>query len=130
MDVAEGWERELSTFAVKDRNFEDDEFVDEYLSRRDSEPFDTNWVSADKRLTNALELIEASPEKDRLAELCKSGREKFYMTVIRQTKNPDLAAYASDDIELIIGFLATGEHDAFALSMKKAYDAGTFPLAE
>jgi hypothetical protein len=128
LDHAKVWIASLNKLRFADDAFADFDAVIAYLDRRGCEPFQGNWVKADQALTRLLE--QAPPaDRQRVARLQDTACKQFFMTVIRQTGYPELSAYASEDAELIAGFLALGERNAFAEGMKAAYDAGRFPPA-
>ncbi|ONK25103.1 hypothetical protein BLX87_01675 [Bacillus sp. VT-16-64] len=59
-----------------------------------------------------------------------TGRKHVYIAIIRQTGHTDLAAYASDDVDLVIGFLAAGKGDDFTHFLQTAYENGKLPSDE
>ncbi|WP_433596507.1 hypothetical protein [Lysinibacillus xylanilyticus] len=56
--------------------------------------------------------------------------KQIYETIIGQTSHSDLAAYATDDARLIVGFLVTGQINSFVLEMKESYERGDLPNVE
>ncbi|WP_448956018.1 hypothetical protein [Labrys neptuniae] len=124
---AERFVSATSSFRVADGFFEDEEAIDRYLDGRDADPFDSNWTAADTRLKGLLATAQADVDRAWIEKLQEQGRRQVHLAVMRQTGHPDLAAYASDDVDLVIGFLAVGDEDAFVHSLRTAYESGTFP---
>ncbi|QIL78552.1 hypothetical protein G7047_00420 [Diaphorobacter sp. HDW4A] len=127
LDSARHWLSELRNVKIQSDALADDEALDEYLDQRDANPFDGEWTRANRALDAMLATLPAREHKP-LETLQEQARERFYKTVIRQTGSADLAAYASDDISLIVGYLAWGCEDSFVSGMQRAYGRGAFPL--
>ncbi|QIL71876.1 hypothetical protein G7048_16845 [Diaphorobacter sp. HDW4B] len=126
LEEASAWLHVLRSFQVRSGLFEDEDAVDAYLDERDAEPFDGKWSTAHDVLASLLEALPAQ-QRDDVTQLQGQAREQAYLTVIQQTDSSELAAYASDDVGLIIGCLALGHADAFVAQMRKAYEGGEFP---
>jgi translation initiation factor 2 alpha subunit (eIF-2alpha) len=124
---AEHFVSAMSAFTIIDESFDDEDTIDAYLDWRDTDPFDSNWTAADARLKDHLAMITAEADRTWIEQLQEQGRKRVYMAVIRQTGHADLAAYASDDVDLIIGFLAAGKDDDFTHFLRTAYENGTLP---
>jgi hypothetical protein len=126
-ESAERFVSAVSAFRIADEAFKDEDAIDRYLDWRDTDPFDSSWTTADARLKDTLAAIEVEADRAWIEKLQEQGRRQFHLTVMRQIGHPDLAAYASDDVDLIIGFLAVGNEDAFVHSLRAAYESGKFP---
>lgn len=73
-------------------NFEELD-IDEFLNKRDIEPFDSNWV----RVYQIIEELK----KGRTIDSTRDIEKKVYIIVYEQTGNNELAGYISDDFGLI-----------------------------
>lgn len=90
----------------------------------------TIWNKGMKAHNNFTAIIESLDNKEvkrQLEELQSLAQEQFYKIIIKQTRHSDLAAYLSDDIYLIVGYLVSGHSDDFVFAMKESYDHGNFP---
>lgn len=125
MDVT-SWIESLAMFKINSK-YENLAEIDYYLEQRDGEPFDSQWMKAHNNFTAIIESLDNKEVKRQLEELQSLAQEQFYKTIIKQTGHPDLAAYLSDDIYLIVGYLATGHSNDFVFAMKESYDHGAFP---
>ncbi|MEC1179792.1 hypothetical protein P9B03_14935 [Metasolibacillus meyeri] len=125
MDVT-SWIKSLAMFKV-DSKYEDLDEIDYYLEQRDAELFDSQWMEAHNNFTAIIESMNNEAVKRQLEELQSLAQEQFYKTIIKQTGHSDLAAYLSDDIYLIVGYLTIGHSNDFVLAMKMGYEHGEFP---
>jgi hypothetical protein len=124
---AENFVSLIKKFKAPDAFCEDSDAIDHYLDGRDSAPFDSGWVTANAALQDMLATVKSKTDLAQIHQLQEKGAKRFYLAVIRQTGHPDLAAYASEDVELILGFLAAEKENAFADALKTAYERGQFP---
>ncbi len=95
--------------------------IDDFLDRRDSNAFDTRWISDSNKLNN----INFSTED--LAYIAQL-REITFKFIDQITMNTELAAYLSDDIELIAKSIITEQKNSWAIQqLWKCYLQGTDP---
>ncbi|TRX74774.1 hypothetical protein [Pseudomonas mangiferae] len=122
-DSVEEWLKELLS---KDflSGYDDEEKVIDCLDSRDTDPFDSEWVSVDKLLSNE---IKNSSEKDKIESLRDRYRKSFFDKVIRSSGSADLASYVSEDIELIIGVIFLSIESDFIYSMICSYAKDVVP---
>lgn len=106
--------------------FEDlhSDIVDEMLDSRDSHNFEKDWLQVSHEIEHR-EKLNPLPEPT-LAELDKI-RETAYKAVFSVTENSDLAAYVSDDFELIGKALALNFNDEWLTRLWSTYLKGSFP---
>ena len=126
IENAKAWMDVLRQASIRPDFFVDDAAIDAYLDARDMDPFDQNWSSAHDALSNALTSLSWQ-ERDAIESLQAHAGEQSYMAVIRQTGSAELAAYASDDVRLVIAYVALGKVGTFVSSMREAYERGEFP---
>ncbi|PYF72656.1 hypothetical protein [Pedobacter nutrimenti] len=105
----------------------DEEFVDEYLDQRDSDPFDLKWTEANKYLEIYIDQNLSVKEIEEIEKIKEKWRVLFFQKVIKITQHPDLAAYVSEDIDLIIGYMLTGEKNSFIEGMIQSFENGELP---
>ena len=103
--------------------------IDAYLDARDAEPFDQLWQEA----YAAVEQAKAKERPEIIARLeqdSQQERERVFKLVYRATKNSELAAYISDDFDLISNAWWLGIADQpFLSQMSASYLAGKLPEA-
>lgn len=122
------WIELLSTYEVNP-NYGNPDVIDQYLDQRDADPFDSQWMAAHGDLTAIIDSILVADRKE-IEMLQDRASKQIYETIIGQTSHSDLAAYASDDVRLIVGFLVTGRVNSFVLEMKESYERGDLPNVE
>lgn len=120
------WIESLAMFKVNSKYGNLTE-IDYYLEQRDEEPFDSQWMKAHNNFAAIIESLDNKEVKRQLEELQSLAQEQFYKIIIKQTRHSDLAAYLSDDIYLIVGYLVIGHSNDFVFAMKESYDHGNFP---
>lgn len=104
----------------------DDDFVNDLLDNRDSDPFDSQWVIAD----GVLEEYKKSLNSTAVVELNRFSAmigKKYYSMAIKKTHSSDLAGYVSDDFRLICETLACSIGNTFVFSLVGTYLAGGIP---
>ena len=92
--------------------------IDEYLDKRDSPPFDKEWVDADNSM-KAIK-IEALSSVERI-------RERVYNSVYKITNSDELAGYISDDFELILINELQEEKNSWIEEKLNVYGQGCLP---
>lgn len=98
----------------------DSDAIDEMLDSRDDSEFENDWL-------RTSELLESKDfaETD-LAEIEKI-REIVYKKTFASTKHSEIAAYASDDFELIAKALLSDFSDEWLNALFLSYLHGVFP---
>lgn len=104
--------------------YKDEETIVACLDRRDSEPFDSEWIRVDKIVS---ERILHSAERDSIEALAEKYRKLFFDKVIRVTGSSDLAAYVSEDIELILTAIGASVSEEFVFLMLDSYKKNNVP---
>lgn len=104
----------------------DEAAIERALDSRDTDPFDSEWVRTDQALHAHMTL--ASPSARLEIESCANDlRTGTYTAILRVTGSPDLAAYVSDDFEMICNGLTSGFVGEFLFSLVGAYLDGRIP---
>ncbi|MGE7689764.1 hypothetical protein ACQKMI_11165 [Lysinibacillus sp. NPDC097214] len=122
------WIDLLSKFEVN-LKYGNPDVIDQYLDQRDADPFDSQWLAAHGDLTAIIDSMLVADRK-KIEMLQDRASKQIYETIIGQTSHSDLAAYASDDARLIVGFLVTCRVNSFVLEMKESYERGDLPNVE
>ncbi|MDM5248406.1 hypothetical protein [Lysinibacillus sp. G4S2] len=122
------WIDLLSTYKVNPK-YGNPDVIDQYLDQRDADPFDSQWMAAHGDLTAIID-SKLVTDRKKIEMLQDRASKQIYETIIGQTSHSDLAAYASDDVRLIVGYLVTGRVNSFALEMKENYERGDLPNVE
>ncbi|NHZ42630.1 hypothetical protein [Massilia aquatica] len=91
---------------------------DAALDARDSPAFDADWLESNEKLAVGYPVDETATME---------VREAVFQTVFRLTANPDLAAYVSDDFDLITQANLHGADIAFIRRLWDSYVHGIFP---
>lgn len=89
--------------------------ADAWLDSRDAPVFEEHWLRA---LGSVPDVTEPW-----VAEV----RELAYLAVCRSTENPEIAAYVSDDLDLIGRFAVAGVADQWVQGLLAVYLAGDLP---
>ena len=92
--------------------------ADLWLDGRDAPDFEDRWLSAHSNVPGAQQAWIADV------------RETAYLTVHRSTGNGDVAAYVSDDLELISRFAVAGVEDQWVQGLLAVYIAGELPSGQ
>jgi hypothetical protein len=91
--------------------------LDEILESREDPGFDKNWISRFEQIESKYK-----SKNDSLAEsIVEQIREKSFKLVFSATEDDDLAAYVSDDFELICMHICEAKHDAWIAGMLEMY---------
>lgn len=102
--------------------------IDEILDSRDADPFDKSWVELDAALSGMKATLGKTAQK-KLKNFSDKERKDCYQYVIRACHSSELAAYVSDDIELVLECLAVGLTPPFLRSLINSYVLGKIPNA-
>ncbi len=97
------------------------EDADAYLDHRDDDDFDGRWVAAHRHLS-AL-----PPPSDAQLAAVDALRERAYSKVYEHTQHPELAAYLSDDFELLALDELHGTGLATVAAFRSAFERGDVP---
>lgn len=103
-----------------------EEAIYEILNSRETEPFDSNWVGAYEALKQQLENLNEN-EKKELEEFLDEIRKEAFIKTMKASKASDLAAYVSDDFEMIGTALIIEFSNAFIDSLLNIYASGIVP---
>lgn len=96
------------------------------LDTRNGNPFDSEWQQLHNLLENAKRSLNQTTIND-LKSLSEASLDGCYRIVISNSLAPELAAYISDDIELILQCLAIGVKNEFLCSLINSYVKGKIP---
>lgn len=99
-------------------NFEELD-IDEFLNKRDIEPFDSNWV----RVYQIIEELK----KGRTIDSTRDIEKKVYIIVYEQTGNNELAGYISDDFGLIASSKILGYTEEWLEKLISCYENSLLP---
>jgi hypothetical protein len=110
--IQEGYVLGEETF----RNIE----LDRALEGRDDEWFDTTWMVSFNRLKSQVLSLSQKAAIDEVRELAFKKTYEF-------CSDADLAAYVSDDFELICKVLLLGLDDHFIFALWQCYKSGVIP---
>nr|WP_294783863.1 hypothetical protein [uncultured Flavobacterium sp.] len=103
-----------------------EEDIPALLDDRDQDPFDSFWVKTDRELNEYKNKFE-SKEIEEISLVIDDLRKKTYLDVIKKSYSSDLAAYLSDDIELLSFSLILGFNSSFINLMVNSYYSGKIP---
>ncbi len=96
--------------------------IDELLDKRDSEPFDSEWV----RVYRAVEELK----KSNIVDSTKEIEERAYMIVYEKSEDSELAGYISDDFGLIADSKALHYSDKWLDKLIACYEKAVIPCGE
>ena len=99
------------------------EALDVMLNMRDDVPFDSAWVKAYKLLERGNVASDKRVLVDAISELA-------FLSTYDLTQHDDLAAYVSDDFELIASAMALDIEDPWINGLWQSYKKGSFPYRE
>ncbi len=97
------------------------EEADAYLDHREDGDFDERWMAAHRHL-NAL-----PPLGDAQRKAVDDLRERTYKRVYEHTQHPEIAAYLSDDFELIARDILYGAGLPTVEAFREAFERGDVP---
>ncbi|WP_160690393.1 hypothetical protein [Clostridium sp. C2-6-12] len=103
-----------------------EEAIYEILNSRETEPFDSNWVKAYETLQQQLENLNEN-EKKELDEFLEEIRKEAFIKTMKDSQSSDLAAYVSDDFEMIGAALINEFTNSFIDSLLNIYASGIVP---
>lgn len=89
--------------------------ADTWLDHRDAPVFEDHWLSAHGSVPEVHE------------GWASEVRQMAYLAVYRSTENPDIAAYVSDDLDLISRFAVAGVEDQWVQGLLAVYIGGDLP---
>lgn len=125
--ATENWISNLFNRDFINEKYCEEEFVDSYLDKRDSDPFDSNWTAANKYVEAYFDQHISEKEMEEIEQIKEKWRVLFYQKVIKKTHHPDLAAYVSEDIDLLIGYMLTDAKNDFIDGMMQAFENDKLP---
>lgn len=97
---------------------------DSWLDLRDSDEFDASWMSAH---LSTKERETSSPLGQDELEIVNHIREMAFLKTIRATGHSELAAYVSDDFELMARAARIGFEDRWLRALSDVYQQERFP---
>ncbi|WP_459477873.1 hypothetical protein [Clostridium saccharoperbutylacetonicum] len=103
-----------------------EENIYEILDSRESDPFDSKWIRAYEALKQQVEVFNEN-EKKELNEFLEEIRKEAFIKTMKASKSSDLAAYVSDDFEMIGTALTIEFSNAFIDSLLNIYASGIIP---
>jgi hypothetical protein len=98
----------------------DEEWCSKKIANRESALFDSEWIFEFDKIHFEKISVELKEYVDKI-------RKKVFLDVFRITQSSDLAAFASDDFELIIAAKITGISSRFLDNLAFKYQCGEFP---
>ena len=104
----------------------DEDYIDELLDSRDSDPFDTKWCLVYKKI-NALKNEQNYTENIKKSQ--GKIREKALM-IIKQNTDSELSYYVSDDFGLIYDSLILNYKDEWLNKLIDEYKNRRIPFGE
>lgn len=90
------------------------------LDAREEATFESKWLTV-------YELLKSREVSSDDTKAINSIREVIFKSVFRKTADDDLAAYASDDFELVGRALASRIEEPFVTTLWREYVSGRFP---
>jgi hypothetical protein len=103
-----------------------DDAINKILDVREGNPFDGERLKLHNLRENAKSGLNQTAATE-LKALSEASLEECYRIVISNSHAPGLAAYISDDIELILECLALGVKNEFLCSLINSYAKGKIP---
>jgi hypothetical protein len=98
---------------------------DAALEALDASPaYEAKWVGLKEAVDRAWELAAPSPA---IRELAERIRKHVFLTVSRASREHDIAAWVSDDFDLIVRGRVTGLTDPFLEALWAAYQNHRLP---
>ena len=95
--------------------------LDAILDIRDSDPFDSDWINANKELETSW--LDHNPNSEEVESL----RELVFFKVSKLTNHHEISSYVSDDFELIGKCIALGHENEFIQRIHDTYISGKLP---
>ena len=109
------------------RHLGDDASIAQALSQREDPAFEQPWLAVFDAVESVASLDRLRPDQRLVVDRI---REAAYKQVFRATSHPDLAAYVSDDFDLIARAIVAGHHSPWLASLLSAYSHGRFPVPD
>jgi len=96
--------------------------ADDLLDAREAnEELDVNWQRVNDTLEDRRHTLPADTQ-----EIVETIRRETYLAAYRETENPDIAAYCSDDFDLFALAAATGIRDPWLEALYLMYERDGF----
>jgi hypothetical protein len=108
------------------RHSGDDATITHALSERELPAFEQPWLAAFAAVESVAPLNSLSPAHRLVVDRI---RELAYKSAFRATSHPDIAAYVSDDFDLIARAIVARQDSPWLASLLSAYLHGRFPVA-
>ncbi|WHI52163.1 hypothetical protein P3339_04985 [Microbulbifer sp. MLAF003] len=101
--------------------------IDFALDQRDDDPFDSDWVSANKSIGEKFTQVSLSQDsKDLIDEI----REAAFKLTSKAVGVNEISEYVCDDFELIAKSIVVSSDNLWVAAMLKAYLDGFFPTGK
>ena len=98
--------------------------LDSILEIRDSDPFDSEWISCYDEIK---EIIEKTPLSNEQHALVDELRKAAFIAASKATGQHEIASYISDDFELISSAIFSGFSNEILSRLLKSYKSGVLP---
>lgn len=116
----------LNCLSGIDYDIFDEEYLNELLDSRDSDPFDTQWCRVDDEIKA---LKNDQNYTDEIEEEQNKVREKAFI-IIEQNLESELSEYVSDDFGLIYNSLVLNYKDEWLNKLIETYQNKKIPSGE
>lgn len=116
----------LNCLSGIDYDIFDEEYLNELLDSRDSDPFDTQWYRVDDEIKA---LKNDQNYTDEIEEQQNKVREKAFI-IIEQNLESELSEYVSDDFGLIYDSLVLNYKDEWLNKLIETYQNKKIPSGE
>lgn len=116
----------LNCLSGIDYDIFDEEYLNELLDSRDSDPFDTQWCRVDDEIKA---LKNDQNYTDEIEEQQNKVREKAFI-IIEQNLESELSEYVSDDFGLIYDSLVLNYKDEWLNKLIETYQNKKIPSGE
>ena len=107
-------------------DFSDPDAIDDLLDARESQIFDEEWM----RCYSAVQDLEVEGELQTRNVIIDELREWTFKRAYKLSSHAELAAYVSDDFDLIARALQADYSDDWLGALWQTYRAGGFPCGE
>lgn len=100
--------------------------IDDALDRRDSEPFDSHWISAFNETESIYKKMALNEQV--IASINKIRELAF--KAVNEAADSEIAAYVSDDFELIAKSVVINSTNLWVSALFSTYISGNFPYGD
>lgn len=96
--------------------------IDEFLDKRESEPFDSEWM----RVYRDIEELK----KDKVVDATTDIEKEAYIIVYEKSEDDELAGYIADDFGLIADSKSLNYSDEWLNKLISCYEKSLIPCGE